>query len=223
VRYKDDVAKIEKLHDGYLGAIYNAYKPNPANATQYLEDPTDRDKSQGQLDEDLAREKATRFHHWTKNATESSNRLFEELIAATSLATDRGRGFERITMGVDTKVEPDIFFGRTEALEVKHVDSGAFSAVDEHVRKGTAQLEKRRRNTVQGNKIKRRTLHIRIKDADNTYPYTKTEFNKIGKPNKKRLEKQLRKRAASYRTGDKEVLLKLISANPKIGTVDVEI
>ncbi|MCB0088117.1 MAG: DUF4157 domain-containing protein [Caldilineaceae bacterium] len=223
LRFKDDVNNIETLHDRYLGAVYNAYKPNSANPKQYFGDRTDRDKSKGQLKEPVAQEKAQRFNHWTANAIASSNRLFEELIAATELANDKDRGVEDITMGTNTVTEPDVFLGRTHALEVKHIDTDTYSAVDQHVKKGTAQLEKRERNPVHNKSIKHRTLHLRVTNPGNTYPFTATELKGIKKPTRKQLRRALSQRAIKYNKATEAITLKLISNNPKIGSVDVNI
>lgn len=227
--FEEETSNINWLRDEVSNDIYNKYKPNPANANQHFKTKLGRDKSKGSMTESEALMRAKRLNHWSDTAIVSAERIYSELRAAHLSALQLGLGGEAILMGQDTDTEPDVFINNSTALEVKHVDSNSQGNVDNHVKKGSKQLDKRKynENTMPKTAITNWQLHIEIKSHINPWPYTPTELDKLiltGKnPSSFDISKQAKNRIAKYEACSNWVDYWIRSANQNIGEIKVRV
>ncbi|SKB82758.1 protein of unknown function [Sphingobacterium nematocida] len=225
--FKENTEVISELREDYSVGLYNAYKPSQDDQQHYL-DKANRNKANGYVKESLARKKALRLNHWTDTAIVSAERIYLELEAAMNQAEEDGLGYESITMGMDTDIEPDVYLDKHTALEVKHVDSASVGAVDEHIRKGSSQLKKRTNNTVENTIINKWVLHVKINNPENPWPYTPVKLDKLvkgGKVTSALTEQTAIDRIAKYEKGSTSIPYQYCveSVNPNVGSIYVSV
>jgi len=59
--------------------------------------------------------KAKRLNHWTKGATNAARRIYAELMGAVNMAETQRISLAELTMGQNTKTEPDVYLDDTTA------------------------------------------------------------------------------------------------------------
>lgn len=223
--FKDETDEIIELKNEVADNIYEAYKPS-GDLDQPYHDKSNRDKSKGKLKNKTAKLKAQRLNNWTNTAVVSAQRIYLELIAAMEKVDELGLGGDSLTFGEDTDKEPDVFIKGNIALEVKHITTSSQGGVDNHVKKASEQLDKRKFNTAEGVPVTQWIAHIKIQNGDNPWPYTPTGFikaikKKTGNPAKTQAEAI--KRINKYKNAGVSIEFRIQSENPSIGTFFVTV
>ena len=172
-------------------------------------------KEAGLISKLHAMRNAVGFETWAKTAVVSGERIFRELEAVRNLSKRLGMKPYEITMGVNTKTEPDAFVGEA-AVEVKFVSSESLDKVETNIGKAIVQLLDREDHPLQRD-IGRRIADVFIASEDNPWPYTPKEDR-----SKVKIRDKARARLEKIRTKYKiDRPITLYVRTPKLGTFKV--
>jgi hypothetical protein len=218
----EETKLINGTRDEVATAIYNTYKPPTGQPRDRFDRKVQHQGTNPNFNNDIALGKAQRLNHWTQNSINAASRIYEELLKATEYNDNKGIGLHEITVGQDTKTEPDVYTNDTTAFEVKRIDSASQGSVDSHITKCSEQLDSRNRNEIANVDITKWVAQITIANAENPWPYTPVALSKALKSKKLDPEGVGLDRITKYENSTKRITYLIHSANPYIGQFQVK-